>query len=218
MANPTLLIAVCGLDGSGKTSLLKGLMSYLEYKKIPFKQCSMFPEGNLRNALLKDGPVSPIQELLLTKSLHLQAYEDIDRAFDEVSIVLLDRCYVCAEAYQGYGSGLLKELEKINEVAPTRLDPDIIFYLDTPIDVCLERIQARGDSLDKMEKRPRSFVERVKEGYDRQLKEDWDKFDLGITQQKRFFRIDGNQTLVQVKLDAIGHLDYYLETVFDITE
>ena len=212
----TLLISVCGLDASGKSTLVDRLMKHLKNQEIPFKKCSMFPQGHLREAILSDGPVSPIQELLITKALHLQAYEDIEKAFDEVPIVLLDRCYACAYAYQGFGSELLNELERLDRIAPPRLEPDIIFFLDTPIEVCEERMRIRNEDKDQMELRNREFIRRVKAGYDLQVQNDEAKYIAGVTNRKQFYRIDGTLSPAEIALEAQLHLDYFLESYFDI--
>lgn len=211
-----LLTAVVGLDGCGKTTLVNRIMKYLEGKEIPFKKCSMFPQGHLREAILSDGPVSPVQELLITKALHLQAYVDIEKAFEEVPIVLLDRCYACAYAYQGFGSELLNELERLDRIAPPRLEPDIIFFLDTPIEVCEERMRIRNEDKDKMELRDLEFIRRVKAGYDLQVQNDEAKYMAGVTQRKQFYVIDGTLSPAEISLEAQLHLDYFLETYFDI--
>ena len=82
-------------------------------------------------------------------------------------LVLCDRYADSTLAYQGYGRGLdLKRLEAITEFATGGLRPDVIIYLDLPVEEGLARRQrARGGEWNRLDAEQLVFHRRVREGY-----------------------------------------------------
>jgi dTMP kinase len=87
-------------------------------------------------------------------------------ALKEGKWIILDRYYLSTLAYQGAQGFSLKELLMENEtIAPI---PDLVIYLDLPLDVAFERMENRKKDLSLFEKK--DFLERVKKNYEKCLK------------------------------------------------
>ena len=71
--------------------------------------------------------------------------------------VLLDRYYLSMMAYQGATGADVQRIRELNEAfAPV---PDLAFWLDIPVELSMQRIEARGQGSDAFEKR--TFQEEV---------------------------------------------------------
>jgi len=80
--------------------------------------------------------------------------------------VLSDRFLASSMAYQGYGGGLPPEdVRLVGRVAVGRLEPDLEIIIDVPVEIGMERIGAKGDRGDRMERKDAEYHRRVREGY-----------------------------------------------------
>ena len=78
--------------------------------------------------------------------------------------VVSDRSAFSSLAYQGYGRLLnIDELKRFNSWAIQDNWPELVIFIDVPIDQLLERLQKR--ELDRFEREDRSFFERIYTGF-----------------------------------------------------
>ena len=78
--------------------------------------------------------------------------------------VVSDRSAFSSLAYQGYGRLLnIDELKRFNSWAIQDHWPELVIFIDVPIDQLLERLQKR--ELDRFEREDRSFFERIYTGF-----------------------------------------------------
>ncbi len=165
---PGMLVALEGLDGSGSSTQAKGLVDYL------------FFQLNLNTWLTKEpteGPIgAPIRHILFRKlemdsqtlqmmfttdrSDHLNEPRGIITRLKNKSLVLTDRYFWSTVAY-GYAEGL--DIDWLIAMQSRFPLPDLTFFLDTPVDICLTRMQESRLGLDLFEKKEK--MERVYEGY-----------------------------------------------------
>jgi dTMP kinase len=167
------LIAIEGLDGSGKTTQARLLAEHLRQKG---KRVALVEEPGttalgraIRAILLGHAEqMEPLSELLLYEAARAQLVREVLRpALAEGKIVVADRFALSSLAYQGYGRGLpLGLVERLNEIATGGLEPDLTLLLDIPPEEGLRR-KARGR--DRMESAELDFYRRVREGYRRAL-------------------------------------------------
>lgn len=75
--------------------------------------------------------------------------------------------------------------------------PDITFFLEVPVDVCLDRLKARGDEPSVYEKR--DLLDRIATNY-RNLS------DLYQTHYGKLITIDGTQTMDEIHRLVVVHL------------
>ena len=168
-----------GGDGSGKTTQLKALESYLTARG---KSClsTREPGGtslgeHIRQVLLEVGqqPITSATELFLYLADRAQhIYEVIIPALAQGKIVLCDRHTDSTLAYQGYGRGIdLGLLRNLNDIASQGIKPDLTLLFDCPVEIGLSRTAQRqskmtlGRSEDRFEREKIEFHERIRAGF-----------------------------------------------------
>jgi dTMP kinase len=96
-------------------------------------------------------------------------------------IVLCDRYAESTLAYQGYGRRLdLEALRAITAFATGGLRPDLIVYLDLPVEEGLHRKrrahETGDDEWNRLDQEPVDFHRRVRQGYLRLAEEEPDRW------------------------------------------
>lgn len=186
-----LLIAVEGIDGSGKSSLVQTVSSLLAQKKISVvltKEPGGSRLGKTLRALLQEQPVpiDPKAEFLLfaaDRAQHMQ--EIIKPALKEGSIVLSDRLSDSSIVYQGYGRGLdIAMIKTVNAWAMDSITPDLTIYVRIDCDTAMERIIERGKELTAFEKEAQAFFKKLIDGYDTLYKNRSDVLTIDGTQKR----------------------------------
>lgn len=80
--------------------------------------------------------------------------------------VILDRFVDSTTVYQGLARGLpLAQVQAINAFTVGGLLPQLTLLLDLDTDAAWQRIQASGRELDRMERQPRAYFDKVRQGY-----------------------------------------------------
>ncbi len=81
-------------------------------------------------------------------------------------LVLVDRFVHSTLAYQGHGKGLdLEVLRTLHDFATGALWPDLVLWLDLPVEEGLRRAAARKRGGDRFEAHDRAFHEAVRAGF-----------------------------------------------------
>jgi dTMP kinase len=141
-----------GLDGSGKTTQLRRLASWLEAhgeQVVVTRQPGDTRLGDKIRALLLDSRtenVAPMAELGLMFSDRAQGIAEIILpALDAGKVVLCDRYTDSTEAYQGGGRQLGSEVVRRVHQVMCGLDPDLTILLLPDFDRSLARARRRND-------------------------------------------------------------------------
>lgn len=176
-------VAFEGLDGSGKTSLIKALSSELKNQGLGFI-LSREPGGTplaeeIRTLLLRTEGEAPISraELLLYEAGRAQHVEKVIRpALMQKKWVLCDRFTASSVAFQCGGRNLdLQKVTWLNDYATDGLYPDITVLLDLTVEESRKRRDGRNKNSntedDRFEKEAADFHERVRQSYLKQAKE-----------------------------------------------
>lgn len=172
-------IVIEGVEGAGKTTQVARLAEWLAVRGIPHvtgREPGGTPLGEaIRELLLADAAEeTPARtELLLVLAARAAFVERVVRpALEAGAVVVADRYELSTLAYQGYGRGLeLGEVQRLNAFATGGLEPDLTVVLDVDVDEGLERAAAAGKAADRIEGSGRAFLERVREGYLRLVRE-----------------------------------------------
>tara|TARA_Y100001968_G_scaffold313607_1_gene337972 strand:- start:70 stop:705 length:636 start_codon:yes stop_codon:yes gene_type:complete len=181
-------IVIEGIDGSGKTTQINQLSTWL-------KDTDIIPGNNklvvtrepggtklgqsirslLLNTSIEQNPDS-ITELLLYAADRAQHVNEIIRpSLNKGDWVISDRFCGSTLAYQGYGRKLdIKLIKTLETIATQGIAPDITFLLDITVDESIKRRLDRKN--DRIEKEGRDFLSNVSLGF-KALSEDkkWKK-------------------------------------------
>ncbi|MBV8689214.1 MAG: dTMP kinase [Candidatus Eremiobacteraeota bacterium] len=202
-----MFITFEGIEGSGKTTLMRGVARALRAKGkdvIETREPGGTAVGDRIREIFLDPKmtIAPLAEaLLLTASRHRLVEEVITPALQAGSIVLCDRFTDSTLAYQGFGRGIEQSLLKqFNEAAAPALEPDLTFYVDVSLELSRMRVTKRSEegrnSLDRLDREGDQFHERVREGY----------LELARANPQRIAVLDGSlpeEALVKKALDSL---------------
>lgn len=150
-----LFVVFDGIDGNGKTTQIKLFKEYLEKQGFSVFLISQPYEGEsgkkIANLLRRKEAVRIKKEkwLELFKFDTKEVIKKIKTALDEEKIVICDRYYYSTLAYH-------LEEEQWQDYASQFLIPDIIFIIDTPVNVALKRVKEKY----KATKEKRSYFEK----------------------------------------------------------
>lgn len=155
--NRGVLIAIEGIDGAGKTTMVTRLKDYFSRKQFQvsnFKEPTDGQYGQEIKRLAREGRenITPEEEMkLFLEDRKENREKNIEPALERKEIVIMDRYYFSSVAYQG-ARGLDKNyIYKENEKVARR--PDIVIILDCAVTIGLKRIEfQRGDKPNHFEK------------------------------------------------------------------
>src|SRR5450631_2549146 len=142
-----LFITLEGLDGSGKTTQIKRLASWMQRRGLSTvitRQPGGTATGDRIRALILDsasGPMAPMTEMALMFADRAQAIaEVIEPALAAGHIVLCDRFTDSTEAYQGGGRELGSEnVLALHRLICGKLNPDLTVLLLPSLEASLGR-------------------------------------------------------------------------------
>jgi len=188
------LIAIEGIDGSGKSSLVSNLAIALEQKKhtvIKTKEPGGTGLGLELRAILnkqrnsnniKDS-ISEKAEFLLFAADRAQHFKTlVIPALDKNHIVISDRTGDSSLAYQGYGRGLDRDMiQSINTWATENRKADLTIYIRIDAQTAYQRVISRNKNLTSFEAESLEFWKRVGNGFDEMYKKREDVLTLDGT-------------------------------------
>ncbi|HFC97264.1 MAG TPA: dTMP kinase [Thermosulfurimonas dismutans] len=192
---PGRLIVFEGLDGSGKSTLLREVGQRLKEVGRPVLLTREPTEGEwgkkIREHLARRTPLSPqaFAELFL-RDRREHAERVIIPALLQGKIVLCDRYYPSTLAYQGSQGLDPEELRRRNEtVAPV---PDLVIYLDLPVERALDRVKGRAEKRELYE--TETMLRAVRETY------------LRILPRFRHLSLSAETPLPELVREVLAHL------------
>ena len=167
MAHPTpLLIVVEGVNGSGKSSIVRELQDLLDKEHRPSVIVDIIPKGVIRTLVKEDHTLSPIQRALLFKVESMSAHDIVKRHLDAGKTVIMDRGIFSFLAFQGYAEDLEWEVEMLEALCKKPFLPcDVAVFLNVPLEVCQMRLATRPTEKDHFEEISESFDQKVYDGY-----------------------------------------------------
>ena len=196
-----LFITLEGLDGSGKTTQIKRLATWMEHRGLDpviTRQPGGTATGDRIRALLLDSsssPLSPMTEMALMFADRAQAIaEIIEPALATGRIVLCDRFTDSTEAYQGGGRQIGSEtVLNLHRLICGNLQPDLTLLLLPSLKASLARARRRnerhaaetGQDENRFEQEQGEFFRRV-----------WEKYrEIACREPQRVVLIEGNLTI-----------------------
>lgn len=202
-----LFITTEGTDGSGKTTQIKLIESYLKEKGFEVV-VTREPGGTaigekIRSIILdtENSNMSYITEMMLYASARAQLVNELIKpSLAAYKVVICDRFIDSSFVYQGFGRNIDIELiERVNNIALDGVRPDITIFFDIDPEIALKRrIQSTG--ADRIEQEAMDFHKKVYNGYKK----------LASMYPDRIKAIDSNRSIQEIFADAKEQIDRIL--------
>jgi dTMP kinase len=190
-----LFLTFEGGDGSGKTTQINRLVTWLESQGRTVV-LTREPGGTdlgveLRNIVMhRKGFIAPRAEALLyaaDRSHHIHTL--VRPALERGDIVVQDRYLDSSVAYQGAGRVLdPDEVRELSLWGTERLMPDLTVLLDVPATVAKARQAAEDRDYDRLEAEAEDFHTRVRESY----------LALADAEPERFLVVNGELPIEEI--------------------
>jgi dTMP kinase len=165
-----MFIAVEGIEGSGKSTLVGGLAERIRsggHDLLVTREPGGTPLGDaIREIFLNPAlSVDPLAELFLVNAARAAHVASVIRpALEAGRIVLCDRFVDSTIAYQGFGRGLERaRVDRLCAIASGGIEPDLTLLVDVPTELSRARIAQRAH--DRVEAEGEQFHERVRRGF-----------------------------------------------------
>ncbi|MBO8160976.1 MAG: dTMP kinase [Thermosipho sp. (in: Bacteria)] len=199
-----MFIAFEGLDGCGKSTQLDLLFQYLKTagkKVIKVREPGSTEIGEKIRAILLDRNlnINERTELLLFLASRAQLVEEIIKpALNEGYFVLVDRFADSSVAYQGGARNLgIENVEFLNTFATNNIFPDLVFFIDIPVEIALKRISKKNK--DRLENEGKAFLEKVRNSY------------LYLSNKREnFITINGEKTVEEIFEEIKSHIQKFI--------
>jgi dTMP kinase len=167
-----MFVVIEGIEGSGKSTLHKGLVERLTMEGrdvVATREPGGTATGDAIRSIFLDRTltIGALTEAFLVNAARAQHVAEVIRpALAQNRLVLCDRFTDSTLAYQGYGHGLdLASLQRQCDEATGGVPADLVLLIDLPVDVARTRLQERSYALDRIESQDAAFHERVRQGY-----------------------------------------------------
>jgi dTMP kinase len=165
-----ILIAIEGIDGSGKTTLAKNISARFQQRGFDTLLTREPGDSELGKEIrqlvqAQNILIAPVAQYLLFAADRAQHFtERIIPALNTNHLIICDRLSDSSLAYQGYGNGIDRQMiSSINQWTMQKIQPHLTIYVRISLEKALERCQKRG-SLSAYEKK--EFLERVAQGFE----------------------------------------------------
>lgn len=180
-----------GLDGSGKSTQAKLLKEWLVNKNLKVILTSEPTDGIIgkiiREILSKKRKASSRTLELLFAADRADHLDYILEMLNAGYIVISDRYYFSALAYNSSDHNWLENVYQF------MIDPEIIFFIDMPIENCIQRIQKRGADISICENKEN--LERAYKLYQKMLQN-----------KKNVVYINGTSTIQEIHNEIINYM------------
>lgn len=206
----SLFVTFEGLDGAGKSTQIERLSHRLqELGKTPVttREPGGTEIGDQLRSLLLDPTqrnLSPETEVLLYGSSRAQLLHEVIRpALAVGKMVICDRYVDASLAYQGAGLGVgVEQVAAVNGFATGRLEPDLTFLFDLPVEVGLLRVQHSRAQLpmDRIEQRSDEYFSRVRNEFLR----------IARDNPHRVIVVDATRSQSELEQEIWQHIEKYL--------
>ena len=163
------LVAVEGIDGSGKSTLARRLSARLRERGWPVTLVSEPSHGRLAGLARAEAPSDPWAAAMLFTLDRIPLQDRVRKLLGAPGLVLSDRTFYSTLAYQGalFPPQARVTLRRLEEAVA--VPPDLVLWLDGPVELSLRRLGQRPGGADGIEKE--HFQQKVRREYRRLARE-----------------------------------------------
>jgi len=202
------LITIEGIDGCGKSTLIKNLVPHLT--NLPFvitREPGGTPLGQHLRTIIQQDTLDPKTEFLLYAADRARHCTTIIKpALAQKKIVISDRLADSSVVYQGYVRGLdVNIIQTINGWALEPVQPDLTFFISIAPELAYERLSNRKKQLSAQEqqlwaeKEKLSFMQQAALGYQKLFE-----------QRTNVITLDGTKTPDMIAQETAAHLHTFI--------
>ncbi len=179
MSERSTHIVIEGIDGTGKTELAARLVPPLLARGHSISSFREPTDKFLRSEFARIRKLDPFAAALCYTVDRALLRPHIERALELGDVVIQDRSFYSSLAYQhpGLSPEAWREVDRIERAIA--IEPDLVLYLDAPVEVAIKRVESRGQR-DAFEDEP--YLVRVKRKFEQMF------------QPPRWVRIDATGT------------------------
>jgi len=204
MSKKNPLIVFEGIEGTGKTTLINYISTYLRKKNVSFVKVRE-PGGNRNSELIrklilnKKNKFNSFTDLMLYFAARSENIDKIIKKNYRKKIILIDRFTDSTLAYQHYGMRLDKSLiNKINKLLLKKINPQITFLNLVNEKNLKKRLNIRKNK-NRYDNFKIKFYKKVQNGF------------LKISRNKKnYILINSNKDLAGNKKKVLNHILKYL--------
>jgi dTMP kinase len=174
-------VVIEGIDGTGKTELATGLVSPLLGRGHSVSSFREPTDKFLRIQSARYEKLDSLAAALCFTVDRAMLRPGIEAALEQGNVVIQDRSYYSTLAYRSPALSHQdwRELERISK--SIALEPDLILYLDAPVDLALRRIEGKGER-DAAEDEP--YIHKVKMKFEQMFQPPkWVRIDASKTRE-----------------------------------
>ncbi|HYA57631.1 MAG TPA: dTMP kinase [Thermoplasmata archaeon] len=191
MGNRGTYVVIDGIDGTGKTELAARLVPPLLRRGHSVSSFRSPTDKFLRKEYARLSKTDSFAAALCFTVDRAMLRPEVESALLQGDVVIQDRSYYSALAYLSPALSLeqFRELERIEQALS--VEPDLILYLDVPIDVAIRRMAESGqvDATDDT-----TYLQRVKTSFEQMF------------QPPRWIRIDSSKNPEHTLAQAMNAL------------
>lgn len=210
MKNKINFIAFEGADGSGKTTIIDLLKKNIDKIKGYSVHDFVFtrePGGTIvgekiREILANDNMDDRTEALLFAASRAEHVKHKILPAIESGKIVITDRFVHSSLAFQGVYKKLgVQDVWDINKFGLNNCYPDVVFYIDVPINVSFQRLEDRKNKIDRLDVTTKEEIEKIYNSY---------KKVFDVTNNIKTITINGDRSPNEIVDDILNILQEML--------
>ncbi|MGD0718490.1 MAG: dTMP kinase [Thermoplasmata archaeon] len=172
-------IVIEGIDGTGKTELAARLVPPLLGRGHSISSFREPTDKFLRSEFARISKLDSFAAALCFTVDRALLRPLVERALEMGDIVVQDRSFYSTLAYQypGLSAEAWREVDRIErEIA---IEPDLVLYLDAPVEVAMKRVESRGQR-NAFEDEP--YLVKVKRKFEQMFQPPrWVRIDAGGT-------------------------------------
>ena len=188
-----------GLDGSGKSSQARALKEWYESSGRSVRltaEPTDRPIGRLVRDVLRHKVVTTPKALALLYAADREdhLYGENEGIADGISrgvIEISDRYFYSSLAYQGVNVD--EEFVRSINRFPS---PEFLIFVDAPVDLCMKRIDSRGEEKELFEKK--SYLEAVRSNFFRIF--------TSLPEGVRYLRVDGTLKMEEITKEIVSFI------------